>query len=149
MPLMDILKQITDPIKKVLLKSPVHNLISQHATVISFTERQSGNDISITADFFRDEDLVYLLVDKQDNRLTNLISGAPVKIFLEGMKYHGWAEILPEKKDFVQVLAHNPKAQSILIENDDILSDHDNIQKENRIEKIADTYTLVKVKLSR
>jgi hypothetical protein len=149
MPIKDIFKQISDPLRHMVLNSPIRGIFSQHIATITFIERQSGITISISADHFRDKDTIYMIGDKDEKRWLNLSNGASVIIFISGIRYTGWAELLMDPKGIGKIIMAHPDAQSLLEQEYKIQEISGDTGDGAELKNFIENHVLIKVKLSR
>lgn len=91
---------------KFVLRSPLHGMVSNYLTLITFTGRKSGKHYTTPVSYYQQEDTVFIFTHA--NWWKNLRGGVPVTIRLRGRDYPGMAEVIVEDKDAiaVQLAAH-------------------------------------------
>lgn len=146
---MDKLNQLTKPFRRLMLNSSARSLFDEDFTVVTFTAQQSGERLSLPADFVRQEAVVYLLIDKDDNRWKKLIKGVPVNIFFGDIQYSGWAEDLTGYDEFFKVLSANPLKLSELVNKYNLPESETQIKSSTQFEDFLGKYKLIRVKISR
>ncbi len=114
MSLFDKLNQMAKSFKHVVMNSPVNALFKPYTAIVSYTEKQTGEKISVVVDYIRDQTVFYLFFDKNDNSWKNLAKGSPICVTIENIKYSGWAEDLIGYEEFNQMLANDPGKRSDL-----------------------------------
>jgi len=137
-----------DKLNQLLKQSPFRSLLIANPAHVSFTEPQSGNEISAALEYIRLETVVYLLLPANDNRWKNLAKGLPVNIQADGIDYKGWAEDLTGYAEFLQILAKNPAKQAE-IKQQYGLNEVPGILSINQLEEFLKDYKLIRVKISR
>ena len=89
MSFLDDLNRMINPLKKLVLTGPAHELFSDKSAVVSFMCRQTGNKLSFAADYIRADNVVYLMIDQHENCWKSLETGSPVKLWLDGKEISG------------------------------------------------------------
>ncbi len=148
MSLFDKLNQMANSFKHFVMNSPVNALFKQNGAVVSYTEKRTGEKITVVVDYIREQAVFYLFFDINDNSWKNLVKGSPICLMIEDVKYSGWAEDLIGYDEFFEILAKNPDKRTdleavygSLDENDASLSPGFN--------KIIEKNKLIRVKVSR
>lgn len=86
----------------LLLRSPLHGLLSDGVLLITFTGRTSGRQYTTPANYLRDDDTVDLTTDSPWWK--NLRGGALVTLRMKGRDYRGTAEPVIEPVEVERVL---------------------------------------------
>src|SRR5512139_3173999 len=91
---------------KLILRSPVHGVVSKTVLLITFTGRKSGNNYTTPVDYSQDGDRVTIFTHA--NWWKNLRGGAPVILRIRGRQLQGLAEPVAEDKPAVAagLMAH-------------------------------------------
>lgn len=132
-----------------MLNGSIHSLFSQDFAVVSLTAQQTGERLTIPADFIQSGAVVYLFIDYRDERWKTLIKGVPVKIKIESVDYHGWAEDLTGYEEFLQVLSKNSLKCSELSEKYVIFKEESVDTGSAQFKQFLDEYKLIRIKISR
>lgn len=74
---------------RLLLRSPLHRVISGSVMLITFTGRKTGRVISTPVSYIREGQIVTLFTPSAWRK--NLEGGALVRLLLGGREYSGWA----------------------------------------------------------
>ncbi|MDK2982021.1 MAG: hypothetical protein PWQ55_2368 [Chloroflexota bacterium] len=149
MSFLDDLNRLIDPLKKIVLTGPAHELFSEKSAMVTFMCQQTGNQLSITADYVRENQIVYLMIDPQETCWKNLETGANVKLWLEGKEISGWAEGLKGYDEFLRILSNNEaKKQELRRRYANLESDQD-LQDIQKLQPFLDATKLIRVKLTR
>jgi deazaflavin-dependent oxidoreductase (nitroreductase family) len=85
-----------NPLMTVLLKSPLHRMVSGTMMLITFTGRKSGKRYTTPVGYLRDGDVVICLTHA--NWWKNLRGGAPVTLRIQGRTVEGRAEAIAQDK---------------------------------------------------
>ncbi len=88
---------IINKIMVLLLRSPLHGLVSRHILLFTFRGRKSGKTFAIPLGYMRQGDRITLFTDH--NWWKNLRGGVPVTLRIQGKTYQGSATALPEDKE--------------------------------------------------
>lgn len=149
MSFLDDLDRLANPLKKLVLTGPAHAWLSDKSTVVTFMCHQTGNKLSIAADYIREGDVVYLMVDMRENCWKNLETGSTVQLRLEGSQYSGWAEGLTGYEEFFRILSQNSAKQEELIERYEEVDATDDLYNLEKLQSFLTDYKLIRVKISR
>lgn len=149
MSILDKLNQWIKPFRSLMLNGSMRSLFSQDFAVVSLTAQQTGERLTIPADFIRSGAVVYLFIDYKDERWKTLVKGVPVKIQIESVDYHGWAEELTGYREFLQVLSENPLKRSELAGQYVIFKEASMDTGSTQFKQFLDEYKLIRVKISR
>jgi deazaflavin-dependent oxidoreductase (nitroreductase family) len=94
----------------LLLKSPIHGIVSRKLLVLTFTGRKTGRHYTLPVGYARDGDTV--LIGAAGPWWKNLREGARVSILLRGRERTGNAEAVTDKAEMAPLyrtlLAQNP-----------------------------------------
>lgn len=83
----------------VLLRSPLHGLVSKSLMLLTYRGRKSGKMYTIPVGYTRQEDTVTLFTDH--NWWKNLRDQAPVTLRLRGKKLQGTAEVIHDDIELI------------------------------------------------
>jgi len=78
----------------LILRSPLHGLMSRRYAIIEFTGRKSGRRYTAPVAYLLDGDRILLSTDSGWRR--NLVGGAPVQLLLRGRKVAGSGTVLAD-----------------------------------------------------
>ena len=95
------LGRVIGPVLKVLLRSPLHGLVSKHLMLLSFVGRKSGKRYEVVVGRHNLGDI--LSVPTGSRWRINLRGGAPVEVTIGGMRKAGYAELVEEPDEVVRV----------------------------------------------
>ena len=84
---------------KLVLRSPVHGMVSKTVLLITFTGRKSGKTYTTPVDYSQDGDQVTIFTHA--DWWKNLRNGAPVILRIRGRELQGLAEPVAEDKGAV------------------------------------------------
>lgn len=112
----DVVYKLLNPTFKLLLRSPLHALMSKHLMVLRFKGRKSGKTYSIPVGYVQQGNT--LLVATQSRWQVNLHGGAPVEVRLHGKRRVGRSEVIRDleglREQFRTLLAHSPQLGQIM-----------------------------------
>ena len=149
MSFLDGLNRLINPLKKIVLTGPAHELFSDRSAVVSFTCQQTGGELSITADYIREEYVIYLMVDQHESCWKSLETGTTVKLWLDGKQYRGWAEGLKGYEEYFRILSKNNAKQQELLQRYAQLEETEDLYDLKKLQEFLSDYRLIRVKLSR
>ena len=84
---------------KLVLRSPVHGMVSNSIMLITFTGRKSGKAYTTPVSFTQLDDQVTIFTHA--TWWKNLCSGAPVTLRIRGREFQGLAEVVAEDKQAI------------------------------------------------
>jgi deazaflavin-dependent oxidoreductase (nitroreductase family) len=131
---------------KLVLRSPVHAMVSKTVLLITFTGRTSGKTYTTPVDYSQDGEQVTIFTHA--NWWKNLRNGAPVTLRIRGRELQGQAEPVAEDKGAVAagLTAHLRKVPSDARYYGVTFDDHNNPRAEE-VEKAAQTVVMIRVRL--
>jgi hypothetical protein len=89
---------------KIILRSPLHGVLSKNTLIISYMGRKSGKRYSIPTNYSLDGNTVRIVSFKDRVWWRNLGSGVPVTLQLKGKSFSGRAEIFSEESNVAEGL---------------------------------------------
>lgn len=100
-------------IVKVLLRSPLHGLMSHNTLLLSFKGRKSGKNYLIPMSYIREGDIVTCFTDTRTSWWKNLQS-TPVILHIKGQRTQGFAKTVQGDQADLQselstFLRHSPR----------------------------------------
>jgi len=84
--------QYVNELVKMILRSPLHRLLSKKRMLLTFTGRKSGKLYTIPLSYAQDGDTILCITDSSWWR--NLRGGVPVKVMLKGQARDGIAQAI-------------------------------------------------------
>lgn len=84
---------------KFVLRSPMHRMISNYLTLITFTGRKSGKTFTTPVSYFQKDGQVYIFTHA--NWWKNLQGGAQITLRLRGKGVQGIAQSIAEDKQTI------------------------------------------------
>jgi deazaflavin-dependent oxidoreductase (nitroreductase family) len=131
---------------KLVLRSPVHGMVSNTVLLITFTGRKSGKTYTTPVDYSQDGDRVYIFTHA--NWWKNLRGGSPVTLRIRGRELQGLAEPVAENKDAVAagLTEHLRKVPSDARYYGVTFDEHKN-PRAKEVEKAAQSVVMICVRL--
>ena len=115
MPFLDDLKL---PLRKIILESPLHGLLSEDHALVSFTDHLTGKRLSFSVPYQKEHRIIRVICPKGDKYWRKFIYGSPLRITIQGTQHQGWAEIIdnPEevRKEWRVIIKNKPDLASQL-----------------------------------
>ena len=115
MPILDDLKQ---PLRKIILESPLHSLLSEDHALVSFTDHLTGRRLSFSVPYQKEHRIIRVMCPKGDKYWRKFTYGSPLRITIQGIQHQGWAEIIdnPEevRKEWRALIKNKPDLASQL-----------------------------------
>ena len=131
---------------KLVLRSPVHGLVSKTVLLITFTGRKSGKTYTTPVSYSQNGDQVYIFTHA--DWWKNLHSSAPVSLRIQGRELQGLAEAVAEDKGAVAagLATHLQKVPSDARYYGVTFDDRRNPRAEE-IEKAAQSVVMIRIRL--
>ncbi len=85
-----------NPLMSVLLRSPLHGLVSKNLLLLTVTGRKSGKAITTPVNYVRAGDSLLIISWKNRTWWRNLRGGAPVSLHLQGRKVSAHGDVLED-----------------------------------------------------
>jgi deazaflavin-dependent oxidoreductase (nitroreductase family) len=111
MRLTDIAISLANGTMSLLLRSPLHGLVSKHAMLITVSGRKSGRLYTTPVNYVRDGDTITVVSRPNRTWWRNLRGGASVAVRVRGEDLKGVAEVVVDDKEAVvgALLALHPR----------------------------------------
>jgi hypothetical protein len=84
--------RIVNPLVRLLLRSPIHGLMSRDVMLLTVTGRRTGRRYTMPVSYLRDGDRVRAFTDRGIAWWRNLRGGAEVTVVIAGEARHGHGE---------------------------------------------------------
>ena len=131
---------------KVVLRSPVHGMVSSTVTLISFTGRKTGKTYTTPVSYSQYGNQVRIFTHAVWWR--NLCGGRPVTLRLQGRDFEGIAEpVADDKKAVAAGLAEHLKKVQFDARFYNVTFDEQGNPRPEEVEKAAQTVVMVVVQL--
>lgn len=112
----DFIYTVINPVFKLLLRSPLHGLLSGRLMLLTFTGRKSGKRYTIPVAYVEQDDR--LLVATQSSWSKNLRGSAPVSVRLRGHTLVGLANVIADeagmRASYRMMLSKSPELGQII-----------------------------------
>jgi hypothetical protein len=145
---MPILDNLKNPLEKIILKSPLHGLLSEDLALVSFTDHRTGKKLSFAVEYQREKRFVRIVCSRKENCWRKFTFGSPIEITIKGTNYHGWAEIIEDREEMIKewkaLFRHRPEtAKELGIE----LSESGEIEIPDSAEILSE-YAILRIDIS-
>jgi deazaflavin-dependent oxidoreductase (nitroreductase family) len=104
----------------VILKSPLHRMMSDAFIVLQWTGRKSGRTFATPVSYVQGEDADNLLITSDSPWVHNFADGAPVTVWLKGKRRQAQAELVADEDAAAQALYRMVQARPSYAKNADI-----------------------------
>lgn len=84
---------------KLLLRSPLQGMLGDNLMLITVTGRKSGRQITTPVNYYRDEDTLWVISDRDRKWWRNVCGGAEVSLRIQGRDVLAHAEAILDEKD--------------------------------------------------
>jgi hypothetical protein len=91
-----LLNRLRNPFVKVLLRSPLHGVMSKHLLLITMTGRKSGKVYTIPVSYHREGAVLHIISWWYRQWRRNLRGGVPVMLRLQGHDLQGGGNVLED-----------------------------------------------------
>lgn len=91
-------QKLYNPIMSVLLRSPLHSLISKNVLLLTVTGRKSSNRYTTPVNYLRDGESLLISSSRDRSWWKNLRGGAPVTMRLQGKRLRGRGEAFEDEE---------------------------------------------------
>ncbi len=90
------MNNLVNPLVRLILRSPLHGLLSGSLLLIIYRGRKSGKEYSLPVQYARDGDTIYIVPGMPEKKTwwRSLRGGAPVQLLLGGKAMAGNAKLL-------------------------------------------------------
>ena len=92
--------RLSNPFVSMILRSPLHRVLSSQVLLLTFTGRKTGKQFTIPVYYTREDDTLTLFSSKSWYK--NLRGGRPVVVHLQGRERTGQAEVIEEREAVVE-----------------------------------------------
>jgi len=94
-----------NPIMVLILRSPLHGVLSKNTLLITYTGQKSGKTYTTPVNYVRFEDSLLITSYRRRTWWRNLRGGAPVTLRLQGKDLQATAEVYEDDENVAQYLA--------------------------------------------
>jgi len=132
---------------KLLLRSPLHGVISKYLLLITFTGRKSGKTYTTPVSYAQEDGQVTIFTHA--NWWKNQRGGAPVSLRLQGRDVQGLAEPFAEdKQEIAEALASHLRKSPFDARYYDVTIDENGNPNLEEVERAVQSVTMIRVQLS-
>lgn len=96
--------RLSNPLVSVILRSPLHRILSSQVLLLTFAGRKSGKLFTTPVYYTQEDDTLILFSSKSWYK--NLRGGRPVVVELQGHGRTGRAEVIEEREAVVEAAKH-------------------------------------------
>lgn len=143
----NILIKIGNTISGLVLKSPAHRLLSRNTLLITYSDRSTGERLSIPANYLDTEQEILILGQRKKMWWKNLHNGAPVTLTIHKKKIDTWAETIENPDGIMHLVQKHfqsvPAKASIIDQNKSVYLERNRID----LQAVAQQYILLRIKL--
>jgi hypothetical protein len=93
-PLKFLFKYLFNPFNMLILRSPLHGIMSSFTMILTYKGRKSGELISVPISYFRDGNIVTNFSNADRLWWRSLRGGVPVTLLIRGRDYRGTADLV-------------------------------------------------------
>jgi len=141
--------RIVNPLVALLLRSPLHGLMSRDVMLLTVTGRRTGRRYAMPVSYLRDRDRVRAFTGREMTWWRNLRGGAEVTVVLAGQTHRGSAEAITDDTERVvaalgDFLTRLPRDAVYY----DVALDADRHPVAADVRRAADQVTLIEITLS-
>lgn len=99
------MNKIANPFVSLILRSPLHGMMSASLLLITYRGRKSGKEYTLPVQYMQDNHTLTILPGAPARKTwwRNLCGGAPVQIVLRGRRLQGQAKVLDGAQETGQV----------------------------------------------
>ena len=134
-------------VMKIILRSPLHKVISKNILLITFTGRKSGQTYTTPVSYAQRGDQVFIFTHA--NWWKNIRGGALVTLRLQGRDVQGMADAVAENKDAIAAeLAAHLKNSPFDAKYYDVTFDENGNPQADEIKRAVQTVVMIQVQLN-
>lgn len=97
---------LINPIIKLLLRSPLHSLISKNTMIIEYVGHKSGRVLSTPVSYVKKGNTIFSFADTTHLWWKNLKVNGGVKLTIEGEVHKGNAQIIENQDEIIESYNH-------------------------------------------
>jgi deazaflavin-dependent oxidoreductase (nitroreductase family) len=147
------MNKIVNPLVGLILRSPLHGLMSTTLLLITYHGRKSGKAYSLPVQYAQSGNQIFIVPGMPEQKIwwRNLQGGAPVKIYLRGKDLAGTGLLLKQDTDAETIV----KGFSLYLQRFPMLANYHKIRVEadgsfnaGDLNKVVEMATVIQVELS-
>ena len=96
-----LMNHLVNPVMQVLLRSPLHGLLSDSILLLTYRGKKSGQEYSLPVQYVQIGQTFYIIPGLPERKTwwRNLTGGAPVDLWVRGEKLAAQAQVVSRKQD--------------------------------------------------
>jgi len=100
------MNKIANPFVRLILRSPLHGMLSASVLLITYHGRKSGKEYTLPVQYVQDENHIYILPGYAEKKTwwRNLKNGLDVQVTLKGQTLSGYGILLKHEADAEEIL---------------------------------------------
>ncbi len=101
------MNKVVNPLVRLILRSPLHGMMSATILLITYRGRKSGKEYTLPVQYAQEKKTIYIMPGAPDQKTwwRNLRGGAPVQLLLAGEMLAGVSDVL-EGSTHLESIAH-------------------------------------------
>jgi hypothetical protein len=138
--------RLLNPIMSLVLKSPIHSVVSNQIMILTFYGRKSGNSYSTPVSYYQEDGVVYCFTHAEWWK--NLDGGVSVQLFIRGEEFTGNA--IPIKENREEKIIGLSKLLTAVPSDTryyDVSLDQQGNLVQDDLERAVDNATMIKIQL--
>jgi deazaflavin-dependent oxidoreductase (nitroreductase family) len=148
MQLQSFFNQVGVQFMKVVLRSPLHGLLSGSIVLITFTGQKSGKAYTTPVNYLRQGDVLSIVSLRNRTWWRNLRGGSPVTLRLQGQDMKGWGTVTEDDQGVAAGLSARLQQVPHYAKYFGVTLDLNGRPRSEDITLAAQTRVVVQVKLS-
>jgi hypothetical protein len=99
------MNKILNPLLGLILRSPLHGMLSAGLLLITYRGKKSGKEYTLPVQYLQSGNQIYIIPGMPEKKTwwCNLKGGLPVKLTLRGQLVHGNGLVLEQSRDAVEI----------------------------------------------
>jgi deazaflavin-dependent oxidoreductase (nitroreductase family) len=147
------MNKIANPFVRLLLRSPMHGLMSAALLLITYRGRKSGKEYTLPVQYVQAGRIIYIIpgMPEQKTWWRNLKGGLPVNLTLRGQPVSGNGRLLDPQADAAEIvtsvglcLQHSPALAKIY----NVRVEADGSSNADDLRKVAGKIIIIRIDLS-
>jgi deazaflavin-dependent oxidoreductase (nitroreductase family) len=100
------MNKVINPLVRLILRSPLHKLMSNTLLVITYCGRKTGREYSLPVQYVQAGNIIYIVPGMPDKKTwwRNLKEAAPVRLTVRGQSLTGTGVVLKPETDSEEIL---------------------------------------------
>ncbi len=99
------MNKILNPLIGLILRSPLHRMLSAGLLLITYRGKKSGQEYTLPVQYLQSGNQIYIIPGMPEKKTwwRNLKGGLPVKLTLRGQAVNGYGLVLEQPRDAVEI----------------------------------------------